>query len=775
MIRGTAVRRFRRLNNDGDLLAGKWPDTPRLNNEDPRLETLRQLLDARHGSPPPPLTDRRAMIYSAVFLWIGTGVGVFVAGMVAPELAPVNPWLWRIGLSAIAIVCVVSQLTWMKRLSDERFYWAANFWCVIQALIPMALMIANKQSIAALYISLLAPAAFVAQFMRTREVLLQVSFLTAVAVVPIVIHGGEMAGWHVVSRVVAFLPIMWFVVVAVWTLRRERQHAISAAEQTSLIDPLTGLANLRAFSKRADELLGERHTGRHGNQTGLLLIDLDDFKRANSLYGHAGGDHLLSAVGSSLMRATSSNHLVCRIGGDEFAVLLEDANATDIADQAIRYRNAVHSAQRDADMPGISLDASIGVALAPRDGETLADLMTVADRSMYEIKASPEHGMPALPDRSRQSVPDLSARRRAASRWVRSGSSRSAEQGEPKRLRPENAMFAAMTWAIGVSIGLLSIAMPDADHAHVTAAVIGLMLVYAVSITAYFTAPPVESPRHIFNDVFTLSSIAFISYLTGGADSPLWPLVYLFIAYEAWFLGWGRFALRAIGPVIVILAPLLYEGAGAIDVATGAAMYSGILVSLGLTLLLSYNQVNLQRAQELARHQATIDARTGLANRREFENRVEEAFAKHRPGTKTMPAIVMLDLDNFKAVNTAHGHSAGDQLLAAIATELDACTRAEDCVARVGGDEFAVILPQTDAAGARLVAERYVAAVAAATSESDLAVCRAVTASAGFALYGVHGHDFDELINAADIVLMDAKSRRSDRSSGGFVVTPGQG
>lgn len=715
------------------------------------------------------------MIYSAVFLWIGTGIGVFVAGMVAPELAPVNPWLWRIGLSTIAVICVISQLTWMKRLSDERFYWAANFWCVIQTLIPMSLMIANKQSIAALYISLLAGAAFVAQFMRAREVLLQISLLTAAAIIPVAIHGSEMAGWHVVSRVVAFLPIMWVVVGAVWTLRRERQHAITDAEQTALIDPLTGLANLRAFSKRADELLGDRRSGRNRRQTGLLLIDLDDFKRANSLYGHGGGDHLLSAVGASLMRATSSNHLVCRIGGDEFAVLLEDANATDIADQAIRYRNAVHAAQREADMPGISLDASVGIALAPRDGETLADLMTVADRSMYEIKASPEHGMPTLPDHTEQPVPDLSARRRAAARWVRSGTSEHNEQSKPKRLRPENAKFAAMTWAIGVTIGLLSLAMPDADHTHLTVAVVGLLFGYVVSIIAFFTAPPVESPRHVFNDVFTLTSIAFISYLTGGADSPLWPLVYLFIAYEAWFLGWGRFALRAIGPVAVILAPLIYEGAGAIDVATGAAMYSGILVSLGLTLLLSYNQVNLQRAQELARHRAKIDARTGLANRREFENRVEQAFATYRPGSKTMPAIVMIDLDNFKAVNTAHGHAAGDELLAAIATELDACTRAEDCVARVGGDEFAVILPETDAAGARLVAERYVAAVSAATSESDLAICRAVTASAGFALYGVHGHDFDELINAADLVLMDAKSRRSGHSSGGFVVTPGQG
>lgn len=714
------------------------------------------------------------MLYSGAFLCGGTGLGIFIAGMVAPELAPENPWAWRIGLSSIGIVCVISMLTWMHHVSDRMAYRWTNFWSVVQALIPMALMLADELSITALYISLLAPAAFVAQFLRTREVILQIALLTAVAVVPVAVHGDAHAGWHVVSRIAAFLPIMWVVAGAVWTLRKNRQRAIDKAEHAAMIDPLTGLPNLRAFSKRADELFGGKRLERRGQQTGLLLIDLDDFKRANSLYGHAGGDHLLSAVGSSLLRATSADHQVCRIGGDEFAVLLEDANPTDIQDQAIRYRNAVHSAQREADMPGISLDASVGIAITPRDGDNLVDLLTAADRSMYEIKASPEHGTPTLQDHGAKSVPDLSARRRAASRWVRSGTNRETQSRAPKQLRPENAKFAALTWAVGVTIGLISLAMPDADHGHVLAAAIGLFCGYGVSIIAYFTAPPVESKRHVFNDVFTLSSIAFIAYLTGGADSPLWPLVYLFIAYEAWFLGWGRFALRTIGPVAVILLPLAYEGPGAIDVATGAALYSGVLVSLGLTLVLSYNQVNLRRAQAIARAQATIDARTGLANRREFEVRVEQAFAEYRAGSPLMPAIVMLDLDNFKAVNTAHGHGAGDQLLTAIASELSECTRAGDCVARVGGDEFAVILPATDSAGARLVAERYVDAVAAAAGESDLAVCRAVTASAGFALYGVHGHDFDQLINAADSVLMEAKSRRSGHGSGGFVVTPGQ-
>ncbi len=721
----------------------------------------------------PRFSDRKAMLYSAAFLGTGTMLGILIAGMVSPELAPPNQWKWQISYGSVAVVCIVSQLTWMRRLDDVRVYWAANFWCSLQIILPVGLMVANRQSIAALYISLLAPAAFAAHFFRRREVVAQTTLITIAIATPLAAHASDLAGWHMLSRIVAFLPIMWVCVVAVWLLRRNRQSALDEAEQSAMTDPLTGLANLRAFGQRAEELLDERNARLTGD-TGLLLIDLDHFKDANSLYGHAGGDHLLQTVGASLARAASDDHLVARIGGDEFAVLLAHATAGDIADQAIRYRKAVLSSQRVAEMPGIAVDASVGTAIASRDGDDLGDLMTAADRSMYAVKASPEHVRPGRNGIADSSLPDVSARRRATAKWVLASSSDvDGEVAESKSTRPENAKFAALTWAIGVTIGLISLAMPDADHQYVGLATLALLCGYLVAVIAYFTAPPVEHPRHVFNDLFTLSGIAVIAYLTGGADSPLWPLVFLFIAYEAWYLGWKRITLRALGPVVVILLPLTYETGGEISRADGAAMYSGVLVALGLTFLLSYNQVNMQRAQRRARMQATIDARTGLANRREFERQVEIAFAARGVNSNETPAIVMLDLDNFKSVNSAHGHAAGDELLRAIAAELAASTRTGDCIARVGGDEFAVVLPAADAESARRVSERYVSAVSRATSTSSLEACRAVSASAGFALFGDHGQTFDELIRAADTALMAAKADRLDASTGGVVVTPG--
>ena len=315
------------------------------------------------------------------------------------------------------------------------------------------------------------------------------------------------------------------------------------------------------------------------------------------------------------------------------------------------------------------------------------------------------------------------AHRRAAARWIKTDDQVAPETKWKKSARPRNARFAALIWAIGVTIGLFSMAMPDADREYGWIPFALLLSGYAVAAFAYYMAPPVESRRHVVSDVFTLTCIGVIAYVTGGATSPLWPLIYLYIVYEAWFLGWKRFTFRVIGPTLVILAPVAYEGIGSFSSASGAALYSGVLVAAGLTMLLSYDQANMQRAQDIARERARKDPRTGLANRREFERQVNLVFSAAGAEVQLTPAIVMLDLDNFKLVNTEHGHSAGDDLIIEISRALAATTRAEDCIARVGGDEFAVILPEANVAVAHRVAERYVEAATEAASASDLPAC----------------------------------------------------
>ncbi len=107
----------------------------------------------------------------------------------------------------------------------------------------------------------------------------------------------------------------------------------------------------------------------------------------------------------------------------------------------------------------------------------------------------------------------------------------------------------------------------------------------------------------------------------------------------------------------------------------------------------------------------------------------------------------MIDVDRFKEINDRDGHAAGDAALVELARMLSAELREVDSIARTGGDEFAVLLPDTGMAGARSTAER-------------LAARAGVEISIGAAVYGIDGHSLDELARAADAALYAAKRRR---------------
>jgi diguanylate cyclase (GGDEF)-like protein/PAS domain S-box-containing protein len=153
---------------------------------------------------------------------------------------------------------------------------------------------------------------------------------------------------------------------------------------------------------------------------------------------------------------------------------------------------------------------------------------------------------------------------------------------------------------------------------------------------------------------------------------------------------------------------------------------------------------------------AHSDPLTGLANRRHFLERaeieVERSRRYHRP-----LALLMFDIDHFKRVNDAHGHAAGDTTLRQVARICEAALRLNDTCGRIGGEEFAILLPETDLDGAEPVAERLRAAVEAGELLSGNARIR-VTISIGLAVLPP-GRDMlmAELMRRADVALYRAK------------------
>jgi diguanylate cyclase (GGDEF)-like protein len=178
-----------------------------------------------------------------------------------------------------------------------------------------------------------------------------------------------------------------------------------------------------------------------------------------------------------------------------------------------------------------------------------------------------------------------------------------------------------------------------------------------------------------------------------------------------------------------------------------------------VTVALQYDRLEqavrqLESLQQELERKALYDSLTQLANRSLFHNRLEHALKSRRPGV----GVLLIDIDEFKAINDSHGHHAGDELLRAVADRLRGCLREGDTAARLGGDEFALLLDRTGGeADAIAVAKRLLRDFDARINVAGERV--RVHVSLGIAV-GSPGHDSpDEMLRRADVALYEAKRR----------------
>ena len=175
-----------------------------------------------------------------------------------------------------------------------------------------------------------------------------------------------------------------------------------------------------------------------------------------------------------------------------------------------------------------------------------------------------------------------------------------------------------------------------------------------------------------------------------------------------------------------------------------------LVPAASLAILLAVRE-RLERERDALRASALSDPLTGVANRRALLERISYEIARHGRTCHSF-TVLMLDLDGFKLLNDRFGHPAGDDLLREVAGALARAVRDQDTVARVGGDEFCVLAPETDEAGARRLVARVEAAVARVVAGVD-----ALGASAGAAVFPQDGGTPEALLQAADQRLLGAK------------------
>jgi diguanylate cyclase (GGDEF)-like protein len=172
-------------------------------------------------------------------------------------------------------------------------------------------------------------------------------------------------------------------------------------------------------------------------------------------------------------------------------------------------------------------------------------------------------------------------------------------------------------------------------------------------------------------------------------------------------------------------------------------------------------------ARELLVRQASTDPLTGLAHHGAFhEALADEARRAERYGHPLSLAVI--DLDHFKAVNDAHGHSTGDNVLREVAGRLRGRARSIDVTGRVGGEEFAWLMPETDVAGAAAGAERLRAEI----SRSRIGPVGRLTASFGVAELVAGDEDGSDLFRRADAALYRAKNKGRDRTEAAVPPSP---
>lgn len=248
--------------------------------------------------------------------------------------------------------------------------------------------------------------------------------------------------------------------------------------------------------------------------------------------------------------------------------------------------------------------------------------------------------------------------------------------------------------------------------------------------------------------------------MTGGSDSPAWILLFYIAAFCGYFFA-PRTALPYLaGCAAVHALPFFYDDRAVDDDLADFLLAAPAFLVVGGVVVIGKRR--LERLRREAFELSVRDSLTGLANRRALMSRVG-AIGGDRESDAT--GLLMVDLDDFKDVNTRHGHPAGDSALRAAADALRRSARAEDLVARLGGDEFAIVVDTATPESMRQLGARVRTALGQAGTDLALPGCP-LTGSAGWALFPADARDGEALVRAADISLRKAKALGKDRVSG---------
>lgn len=456
--------------------------------------------------------------------------------------------------------------------------------------------------------------------------------------------------------------------------------------RSSTTDSLTRLPNRQALPG-----LFERERARAerlGTALTVAIIDLDDFKAVNDSGGHTAGDEVLLHVARHWHRGLGHGDDIVRYGGDEFVVLFPGCDAPRAAEVADGLR-------RSGGRP-----CSVGVA-EWRPGETVDATLARADTALYEAKAAGRDRVAVAPGR-RPAVP---AGPLGSPRLRRlppaTGPSTSTAGQSRAALRAE---LLGVLYVLAGAIALPGLLVDPIPHTDVTASLATCCVAVAVG-TALVVVARRRGARLRMWTVHAGMTLAVAAMCTsvllahgalGGIASMgvmVWASMYVTALFP-----WRVAAVYLVGAglvmTIVVLTTVRDNPVGVAFLSVGGTLGAGFVVGY-LALVL--------------RRHAQVDTLTGLLNRRALDDVLGRELALVAR-TRSPLAVAVVDLDHLKVVNDTRGHLAGDEALRSFADLWAGQLRATDHLVRYGGDEFVLVLPGCDLAGASELVERLRAA-----------------------------------------------------------------
>jgi diguanylate cyclase (GGDEF)-like protein len=269
--------------------------------------------------------------------------------------------------------------------------------------------------------------------------------------------------------------------------------------------------------------------------------------------------------------------------------------------------------------------------------------------------------------------------------------------GNPWDDGPLPDLTSGIMWTATGVLGVAVLWLPGSDRGHVPLAVGLGAFAIAWGLFSLFLAargPGMTVAVRALVTATTMPVVALALWATGGATSFIQPVMIFTALFISYFfpprLAWPLMALF----VYAYATPLFYDDR-ALEVGYPARLAMFALAVAGTTVAIQFLKGRLVRAESHQRAMAELDPLTGVSNRRGFDRALARAAVGGDPY-----ALILIDLDDFKRINDEQGHPAGDAVLQSVALAAAAVARQGDCVARIGGDEFALLAPGAGASGA---------------------------------------------------------------------------